>query len=197
MRRELAFRAVGRPKLPEDRDHTSSDFRRHRRAAGHGLAQRFEEARGLGLLEQIAGSPGAQRVENAIVVVVDREDQDDEVRVPLLQNADAVDAAHAGQPDVVEHDIGQVLSDPIQRLFHRSERAGAAESRCPVDDRRESLADLTTVFDNGDANRRLAGGGHRHGPTVKSSSDQQPITARIWVAFAIRASPSAAAMSFP
>jgi hypothetical protein len=51
-------------------------------------------------------------MEDPLVVVVDGEHQQDEARMTLLEPADALDARHARQSQVDQHDIGGPRAGP-------------------------------------------------------------------------------------
>src|SRR5262245_13778871 len=161
MRRQLTVRVVGRTKRPEESDHAARNLRRHRRTTGHGLTQRLEQARRRRLLQQIPRRSRAPRLEDAIVIVVDRQHQDEQIGMPLLEDANAVDAAHAGKTDVVEDDVREIAVDPVERFLHRTEGARTAKAWRAVDDRGEAVADFPAVFHNRHTNRLLALRAHR------------------------------------
>src|SRR5213593_2000926 len=160
MRSKLVCGAVGGPEFPKQPDDAARHFRRHGRTASHGLPQGFQQARRRRFLEQVTGSPRAQRLKNPIVIFVHGQHQDRQAGMTLLENPNALDAAHAGKPDVIEDDMGLVLSDAFQSVFHGAVSAGATEARGAVDDHRQSLANLAAVFDDSDADRSFGYGGH-------------------------------------
>lgn len=85
MGREVDVFARGGADVAEELHDASGHLGRHGCAAGHDLAQALDEPPGRCLLQEIARGAGAERVEDPLVVVVDRERQDEEVGPALLQ----------------------------------------------------------------------------------------------------------------
>src|SRR6266478_5061005 len=105
MRSKLVRGAVGGPEFPKQPDDAARHFRRHGRTASHGLPQGFQQACRRRFLEQVAGSPRAQRLKNPIIIFVHGQHQDRQAGMTLLENPYAFDPAHAGKLGV----IGSVL----------------------------------------------------------------------------------------
>src|ERR1039458_335270 len=91
VRREAIVGMFRRAHLPEQFDHPAGHFRRHRRAPGHHILHALQQARRRSVLQQIAAGAGANGVEDARIVIVNREHQEQQVRVALLQLAHALD----------------------------------------------------------------------------------------------------------
>src|SRR5262249_24485430 len=72
VRGEVIVGFLVRSNLAEQFDYPARDFRRHRRASGYYTLEAFDKLCGLGLLQQIAGGPRAQSLEDTLVVVVNR-----------------------------------------------------------------------------------------------------------------------------
>ena len=112
-------------------------------------------------LEQVAGGPGGERVEDQVGVLVDRQHHD--LHVPaasVLQPAHALDAAHAGQVDVHEHDVGPDGGQLGDRPFAALVLAHAGEPVGAVDEAGDAGAHARVVLDDRDTDRlALAGGG--------------------------------------
>ena len=106
MGRELVLGSVGRADFAKQFDHAAGDLRRHRRPTAHGFLQTFDQERRRRLFQQITASPGAQRVENHLIIVIDREHQQQQLRVAFFQQPNAFDAVHSREADVHQHDIG-------------------------------------------------------------------------------------------
>jgi hypothetical protein len=103
------------------------------------------------VLQEVPGGAGAEGLEDTVLVLVDGERHQPQGRVPLLEQPNAFDPGHAGKSDVAEDDVGQRRAQGGQRLLHGSEGPRAAVARSAVNEEAEALADLTLVFDDGDA----------------------------------------------
>ena len=98
---------------------------------------------------------GADGVEHAMVVVVDGEDEEVPVGMGGLEEADAIDAGHAGEPDVHEHHLRVACGDGRARFLDRSERPGDAIAGGGIDEEAQPFADLAVVFDDGDSDQGI------------------------------------------
>ena len=68
------------------------------------------------VLQQIAAGAGADRLEQILFLVTDRQHDDLRARHDILGGAAGFDAAALGHPDVHEHDVGQRLPGHGHRL---------------------------------------------------------------------------------
>src|SRR5206468_1253913 len=93
-------------------------------------------------------------------IVVNRQHQDKKTGMTVLQDPDTLDAAHAGETDVVEDDIREIAGDALEGFLHRTVGAGTAKSWRAVDDQGEAVADFPAVFHDRHANRCVAYGAH-------------------------------------
>ena len=84
MRSQLAIRFLRRTKVAEQLDHPPGHWRRHGRAAGDGFLQAFQQPGRRCALEQVAAGAGAQRLEDALVVLVYREHERGHSRIALF-----------------------------------------------------------------------------------------------------------------
>jgi hypothetical protein len=109
------------------------------------LADRLEQARGRGLLEQVAGGAVADRLEDLVLPVEDREHQDHRGRMQLEDPRHALGAEHPGQVDVEQHDVGTV-AQPGERLLDRAEAPRAPHVRLAGDQLAEALADRRVIL---------------------------------------------------
>src|SRR5262245_3730595 len=148
LRRQVIRRAPRRPEVTEQPYDAARNLRRHRRAPIHRLPKRFDQTGGRRVLEQVPRRASAQGVEDAIVVVVDRERQDRHRGIALPKLANAVDPRHAWQPEVGEHEVRLDPADVRQRLFHRPVLARAREIRRAVDEGAEAFPNLALVLDD-------------------------------------------------
>ena len=73
VRGEIVLGALRRAYVAEESDDAVSYFGRHRRAARDGFANVFQNFRGRGALQQITARTGAERVENSLVIVINRQ----------------------------------------------------------------------------------------------------------------------------
>jgi hypothetical protein len=74
---------------------------RHHGAALRNCFERLQQPRRLRLLEQVAAGPGTDRLEHALVIVIYRQHDGNDRRVPLAQNPHSFDSVQAGKPDIV------------------------------------------------------------------------------------------------
>ena len=95
--------------------------RRHR-------ADRPDQLRALGALEQVAAGAGAHRREHRLVVVVHRQHEDRDVRRRVDDPARGLDAVEPGHVDVHQHDVRVPGRDRGDRLLAR--RGLARPGRC-------------------------------------------------------------------
>lgn len=134
-------------------DDLPGDFGRNRRAAINRVTNAVQQLFGRRLFQQIAASPGTQRMKDVIVVFVYGQHQDEHLRPPLFDFPDAFDAGHAGQTDVHQQDIRQIAAELGQRSFHRTERARTAKARRVVNQPRQTFPNGRLVFDDGNIDR--------------------------------------------
>src|SRR5262245_1766812 len=66
----------------------------------------------------------------------------------LFQNANALDAAHAGQADVTQDDVGRIRRDTAEGLLHRPITARALVAWRAVDQHRQAFANVALIFDD-------------------------------------------------
>src|SRR5262245_60529480 len=92
VRRQAIVGRLGRTHLAKERDHLARDLRGHGGSAADRFLQALEQLRRRRLLDEVAGRSRAESVEDALVLLVDREDEQDQLRESLSQNADALDA---------------------------------------------------------------------------------------------------------
>ena len=144
---ELVLRPASTPKA-EQSDDFRSDFGRHRRAAAVGFAQTFEQTHRRRALEQTTVCARAQSVENLIVVIINRQHQNQHLRIFFFQDFDALNPVHSGQTDVGKHDVRDVHFDPVDSFFHRLIRAGAFKTVGKSDQLSQAFADVVLVFDD-------------------------------------------------
>ena len=92
---------------------------RHRRAAGPDLPHRLHQLFPGHVFEQVTVCARAQGIENQVAIVIGRQHQNLRPRPALLEPRHTLDAAHARQVDVHQHDVGIFRGDVPQRLFGR------------------------------------------------------------------------------
>ena len=111
-------------------------------------------------LEQVAGGAGGERGEDQVGVLVDRQHHDLHRRQQRPQPPHALDAAHARQVDVHQHDVGADGGQLGDRALAALVLADAREPIGAVDQPGEAGADARVVLDDRDADRPgLPGGG--------------------------------------
>ena len=106
VRSELVLGSVGRANLAKQLNHLTRYFGRHRRTTVHSFLQTFDQERRRRLFQLVAAGPSAQRVENHLIIVIDREHQQQQLRVAFFQQPNAFNAVHSREADVHQHDIG-------------------------------------------------------------------------------------------
>jgi len=77
----------------------------------------LEQLVAIGAFEQVAARPGAHRGEDRIVVVQHREHQDRQPRSILEDSPRRLHAAHAGQPEIHQHEIGPEPPHHLDRVL--------------------------------------------------------------------------------
>ena len=116
-------------------------------------------------LQQIARRADAQRLEEVLLVVVDRQHHDLALRVPLAQLQAQVQPAGPLHADVAQHDVGVELVDHAERPLSAD---GLSDHLYPVLERREhrleALDDHLVVIDQHKPHRMAIG---RHGTTLE------------------------------
>jgi hypothetical protein len=137
--------------MAEERDNPACHLGRHRSAAMKDLAQGLEQPRGRRLLQEVAGGPGADRIEHVTIVVVDGQGHQDQGRMPLLQEPDALHAGHPGQAEVYQHRVGQRRAQVTKRLLHGPEGLQAAIPGGAADEGLQALPETGLILDDGDA----------------------------------------------
>jgi hypothetical protein len=106
----------------------------------------FEQFVGRSLLEQVTGGAGGQRLKNPVVILQDGQHHDLEFGLPEFQLADALDARHAGQLNVHEHDIRLQSWQARQRFFGRAKGRDTGALLRMVDQQTESCSHLVIIF---------------------------------------------------
>jgi hypothetical protein len=69
-------------------------------------SRRLSVKRAGGVFQKIPGGPGAQRIEDAFIVVVNRLHQQQHLREARFQKRYAVNGAHARQTDIDQRGVG-------------------------------------------------------------------------------------------
>src|SRR5947207_14124198 len=106
------------------------------------------------MLEQVSACAGAKRLEYPLIVVVDRQHEQRELRMTLAQQANAFDARHAWQSDVHERYVWQVAGNSRQRFFHRAIASDTLISWSSVDKNRQSVAQVAAILDDRGSDNR-------------------------------------------
>jgi hypothetical protein len=133
VRREVVVGLLGRPDVSKEPDDTPGHVGRHGRSSIHSFAEAFEQPCRRGFLQEVAARAGTQRLEDPLVVVADRQHQQQHLRVLLAEEAHALKPGHAGQLDIHEREIGRANPEAVQRFLHRAVPPDAAEARGVVD----------------------------------------------------------------
>lgn len=105
MREQAGEGWVGRRGL-EGCDHLAGDGTRHGRATVVEFLDRFQQLGWSGFLQQISRGSGFQGLEDAVVILKDREHQDSGIGQKLTHLMDALDSGHPRQSDVEQQNVG-------------------------------------------------------------------------------------------
>ena len=134
-------------------DDLAGDLHGHGRAAGVDLFDGLEDFGGGHVLKQVAAGAVAQRIKDQIAVLVGRQHQHLDLGQPLFEAGDTLDAAHAGQVDVHQHDVRLLGGNSLQGLLAIPVRTDAAKRRRTAQQLRQALAGAPAIFDDGDFDR--------------------------------------------
>ena len=152
----MVRRALRRTKFAKQSNHTPRDFRRHRRSSNCGFLNRIKQTRRRGILEQIAGGPGAKRIKHLIIVVVNSERENRHCGKTFTQNLDSPDTRHPRQTNIGQYNIGKVTHYSVERRFHAVVTADTTKSARAIDQGCQTFTHLAHVFNdhNSDEIRR-------------------------------------------
>src|SRR5215471_9389527 len=139
----------------EELDDAPRDLRRHRRASADRILDALEQARRWRLLQKVTARARAESREDPFVVLVDGQDEQNEIGKSLVQHPNALDAGHARQPDVHQHDVGPARVDRGDRVLHGPEGGLDATDARPVEQRGQPFADLLAILDDGYADHGM------------------------------------------
>src|SRR6185295_11492502 len=102
VRRKGVIFALRIMKLAEEFYDSGGYFRRNRRASGHCFPDILQQLRRRGAFQQITTGSGAERVKDAIIVVINGQHEDLHFGETLFEDADAFDATHAWQANITQ-----------------------------------------------------------------------------------------------
>ena len=137
--------------------------------AGRDRADRVEELLGPRVLQQEAGSAGAQRLEDVLVALEGRHDQDAGRRTRLGDAAGGLDAVDLRHPDVHQDHVGPGGRDEVERRAAVLRLPDDLQVVLGVEDRAQAATHEVVVVGQGDpdrAGRRHAAIGMRTSTTV-------------------------------
>ena len=149
----MVLGALGGLEPAEQLDDAASDLGGHRRSARRHFAHALDEIFGGRLLQQIATGARAHRLEDALVIVVHRDHQDEDVGIAGLERLDTGDTGHAAQADVEQRHGWWRAEARCERLLHRSIAADTANAGRAIDQPGQSFANLALVLDDDDVDR--------------------------------------------
>ena len=72
----------------------------------------------------------------------------------FFQNPHAFDTVHSRQTNIGQHHIRELMTDAIERFFHRTIAAGARVTVGAIDQKSQTLADVALVLDDRHLDRR-------------------------------------------
>src|SRR6266404_3799732 len=102
-----------RPELAEQTDHPVRYLGRHWGPAVNHFANAFQQAGHGCLFQQIPTCAGAKSLKDAIIIVVDGQDQRQERGIALFEQPNPFDTGHAWQSNIDQHDMGKILSQRV------------------------------------------------------------------------------------
>ena len=152
-----------------------TDGREQRLAGGHD-PHGVHEILAADVLEEEAAGPGPQRVEDVLVEVEGREDDDLHriVARRLRRCAGSPRCRRAGHADVHEHDVGRCGAGDVDRLDAVGRLADHVEVGLRVEDHREAAAHELLVVGHDHPHGRRAVGAVRHGPSGSRARTGNP-----------------------
>ena len=99
------------------------------------------------VLEQIGGCARFERAEDVLVALVHRQDDDAGVREFGSQSLDGLDAAHAGQLQVHDGDVGTEASEELERLFPGRRHRDDPHVRLEIQELRDRFPNDRMILD--------------------------------------------------
>jgi len=103
-------------------------------------------------------------MKDSLVVLVDRQHQQNQGGISLAQQGKPLEAVNAGA-NLHQGHFGDFGPRPAERLFHGTERHGAPVARGAIDQHRQSFPDAAVVFNDRHADRAGSDGvGGRQSP---------------------------------
>jgi hypothetical protein len=100
------------------------------------------------VLEQVAARAGPDRLEEILLLVADREDDDLGARGGLLDRPAGLDPVAAGHADVHQDDVGQRLGGLLDRLRAVARLADQIDIRLALQDHLETAAEQGVIIDD-------------------------------------------------
>ena len=129
----------------------------------------FDQVLGWRCFKQKCRRARGQSVEDVLVELEGREDDDARRVGDFARRLDAIDARH---PDVHQHDVGALLADDVDRLLAVRGFARDLQVGLGLDDHLEPCPDHGLVVDYGDADQLLTGSVAR---TLNPPNDDDPV----------------------
>ena len=148
---KMQFLAGDGLRLVERFDDAAGDFGAHRGAAGADFGDGLAHFVGGGALEEVTAGAGFEGIEDFVVVAVDGDHDDEELRELLLELCGGLDAGDAGEVDIHEDDIGAKGGDFGEGLLAAAPDADAAALRSALDDASQAGTNSGIVLHDGDA----------------------------------------------
>ena len=131
----------------------AGDVAAHRGTARMDIGQCRQQSGALRPLEQVAARACGQRVENMVGVLIDGQHHKLGLRHFRLQPADALDAVHARQVDVGQHDVRPFPGQVDQRGVRRGVFADATKTLRAPDPVGQNPAGWRVIFNDGNSDR--------------------------------------------
>src|SRR5581483_11906482 len=144
----------GRGRALERSDDFAGNGGRHGRAAFVDVANGLKEVGGALALEDVAGGAGGEGLEDAVVILVDCQHDNDHFGMALFEAGDAFDAVDAGHVDVHEDDVRAVVGQAAQGVGGGGVGADAVVAGGAVDEGGHGTSELSLIVEEGNGDHR-------------------------------------------
>ena len=131
-------------------DDEPSDLGRHWRSSCPDFEDRTTKIIGRSILEEIAGGPCLQGIENLLIIVVHSEHDHVDVGVSVLDLYGRFDSRHPRQADVHQYDIRATVLDGLQAILGVFPDTEGFDAVHGVDDLSNKFSERWSVLNDGD-----------------------------------------------
>ena len=137
-------------------------MRRHRRTAALHLADGLDQILRRRALEHVTVRAGGERLENIFRVLVNRQHHHLRLRQQSFQLSHALDAVHAGQIDIHQHNVWPHFRQISHGIFRVGVIGRKTKSVRAANYFGERAAQFVVVLDDGNGNRHWLKGGSKN-----------------------------------